>query len=330
MNTLQDKWRQKTDDEVEAAAESLAEYTEEGRNIILAEVERRRASADAEELTQKGREGNLDRLSGQPYAAPIVLRDDQQARVSSGEPLLDLPQMKLREWPEEDVELETEPQTYPGEGTAPEFFRESEDPKTAALVPPSNPVLVCALGLLAAFFLPWVQIFGVGLSGYNFGQVGSYGNYAWVVPILAAATILRSFTGGNNRGIGAIAGIVPLGAILYGLISLGGEGGPDAAKGIVNIAEQVLSIGGWLTIIFAFGIIIAAFAPTPTATNQSRNPREDGLRNTFAFHEEYPLGIQPEQHTGNISDEIARLADLHAKGILDAAEFKAAKAKLLA
>src|SRR5947199_400327 len=109
MSTLQDKWRRKTDDEVEAAAESLAEYTEKGRDIILAEVERRRASADAEGLTQKGREGSLDRLSGQgPH-----LRDDHQVRVSCGEPLLDLPQMKLREWAEEDAELETEPQADP-------------------------------------------------------------------------------------------------------------------------------------------------------------------------------------------------------------------------
>lgn len=122
----------------------------------------------------------------------------------------------------------------------------------------SKPVLAFAFGLLAAFFMPWVQVFGAGMSGYNLGQLGSYGNYAWVIPILSGATILLSFTGVDNRGIGAIAGIVPLGAILYGLIRIGGEGGRDAANGVIEMAGQILVIGAWLTIIFSIAIIIAA------------------------------------------------------------------------
>jgi len=134
--------------------------------------------------------------------------------------------------------------------------------------PKSIPVLVCAFGLLAAFFMPWVQSFGVGISGYNLGQLGSYGNYAWVIPLLAGVTILLSFTPGvNNRGIGVVAGIVPLGAILYGLIRLSAEGGRDATTGVLKIAGQVLSIGAWLTVIFSTAIIIAAAVQTRTATS---------------------------------------------------------------
>jgi len=136
----------------------------------------------------------------------------------------------------------------------------------------SKPVLVCAFGLLAAFLMPWVQFFGVGMSGYNLGQLGSYGNYAWVIPILAGATILLSFSEINNRGIGAIAGIVPLGAILYGLVRLAGEGGGQATKGVLDIAGQVLSIGAWLTIIFSIAIIIAALVQAPSGTSQSLKP----------------------------------------------------------
>lgn len=122
----------------------------------------------------------------------------------------------------------------------------------------SKPVLVCAFGLLAAFFMPWFQFFGSGISGYNLGQLGSYGNYVWVIPILAGATILLSFSGINNRGIGIIAGMVPLGAILYGLLRIGGEGGGRAIGNVLELAGQVLSIGAWLTIIFSISIIIAA------------------------------------------------------------------------
>lgn len=49
-----------------------------------------------------------------------------------------------------------------------------------------------AFGLLAAFFMPWFQLFGVGISGYNLSKLGAYGNYAWAIPILTGATILVS------------------------------------------------------------------------------------------------------------------------------------------
>ena len=67
----------------------------------------------------------------------------------------------------------------------------------------SKVVLVFAFGLLASFFMPWVQFFGVGMSGYNLGRLGSYGNYAWIIPILVGVTILLTYSGVNNRNIGA-------------------------------------------------------------------------------------------------------------------------------
>lgn len=44
MSTAEDIWRRKTDDEVAAAVERLDEYTDEGKQIVLAELERRRAT----------------------------------------------------------------------------------------------------------------------------------------------------------------------------------------------------------------------------------------------------------------------------------------------
>ncbi len=136
----------------------------------------------------------------------------------------------------------------------------------------SKPVLVCAFGLLAAFFMPWIQLIGVGMSGYNLGQLGSYGNYAWVIPILAGATILLSFSGYNNRGVGAISGIVPLVAILYGLIRIAGEGGDRATQGVLEVAGHILSIGAWLTIILSVAIIISAAEKSPASPPGNRQP----------------------------------------------------------
>ena len=35
----------------------------------------------------------------------------------------------------------------------------------------SKHVLVCACGLLAAFFMPWFQLLGLGVSGYNLDEL---------------------------------------------------------------------------------------------------------------------------------------------------------------
>jgi hypothetical protein len=136
---------------------------------------------------------------------------------------------------------------------------------------PSKPILILACCILGAFFMPWVQLFGFAASGYNLGQLGSYGNYAWIIPILSGATIITSLSGSNNRGIGALTGIVPLGAIVYGLIRLAGEGGGDALNGITKMAGQVLSIGAYVTIICSIGIVLAAakYPEQPTSTTSA-------------------------------------------------------------
>ena len=134
----------------------------------------------------------------------------------------------------------------------------------------STPVVVCAVGLLAAFFMPWIRIFGVGISGYNLGQLDSHGNYAWIIPIVAGITILLSYIEVSNRAIGVVAGIIPLGAILYALGRVGLERGIESMKVALELAWQAFSIGAWLTIIFSIGIIVAALVQTPAGAGESQ------------------------------------------------------------
>jgi len=134
----------------------------------------------------------------------------------------------------------------------------------------STPVVVCAVGLVAAFFLPWIRIFGVGISGYNLGQLDSYGNYAWIIPIVAGITIVLSFIEVDNRAVGAVAGIIPLGAILYALVRVGLDGGIEAMKVALQLAWQAFSIGAWLTIVFGIAIIVAALVQTPAGARESQ------------------------------------------------------------
>jgi hypothetical protein len=135
----------------------------------------------------------------------------------------------------------------------------------------SKPVIVCAIGLLMAFLMPWIQVFGVGVSGYSLARLWSYGNYAWVIPILAGATLLLSFSGINNRLVGAIAGIVPLGGILY-VLAISHSQGPSPLQGPSVL--QILSIGAWLTIIFSIAIIIAACSDTSAIQSQIKELRQ--------------------------------------------------------
>jgi hypothetical protein len=193
---------------------------------------------------------------------------------------------------------------------------------------PSQPVLACAVGLLAAFFMPWVQLFGASMSGYNLGRLGSYANYAWIIPILTGATIWISLNGANNRVVGAVSGIVPLGAILYVLTRLGLAGGSEATSGALNLTGRVLGVGAWLTIILSIAIIIAALVP-PNATSDAHIALAGGSRTVGASKQTATDGPSAPP-VDKISGELSRLAELHSKGVLNADEFKRAKAKLLA
>lgn len=192
--------------------------------------------------------------------------------------------------------------------------------------PQSNAILICACGLLAAFFMPWVQFFGAGLSGYDLGQLGSYGNYAWVIPILSGATIFASLNRFNNRVIGAMTGIVPLIGILYGMMRLNQGVRPGARDGVIEIAGQVFAIGGWLTVLFSVAILIAAWVHVPDRGPSSGEPEAvEPLTNAPSAASAF-VHAPATRHTDSISTELARLADLHSRGTIDADEFRAAKA----
>lgn len=122
----------------------------------------------------------------------------------------------------------------------------------------SKEVLFCALALLVGFFLPWFQLLGFGVSGYQLASLGSYGNYAWAVPILGLLVILQGFSA-DNRRLGAIAGMVPLGAIFYGLMRIENKAGDAALQSVFELAKQFFSIGAYVTIVSSLGLILAAF-----------------------------------------------------------------------
>ena len=135
--------------------------------------------------------------------------------------------------------------------------------------PPSQSVLVWAGGVLVSFFLPWFQLFGHGISGYQIGSLGSYGNYAWIIPILAVGTILLTFARQNNRIVGAFTGLVPIGVLIYAIGRVAAEGGGRATEQVLQVAEQVFSIGAYLTILCSLALLVSASRPAPALPSTS-------------------------------------------------------------
>jgi hypothetical protein len=122
----------------------------------------------------------------------------------------------------------------------------------------SKSILIWASVVLVGFFLPWFQAFGLGMSGYQIGNLGSYGNYVWVIPILCGATIFMGLTGADNRLVGGLAGLVPIGAIIYALAAVADRFGGGETQKLLEIAHHVLSIGAYLTILGSLGLLAGA------------------------------------------------------------------------
>ena len=123
----------------------------------------------------------------------------------------------------------------------------------SSAVAPSHLVTFLAVGIIAAFFMPWFQLFGAGVSGFQITKLGSYTNYLWVVPGLAGLTVLLGASGGDNRIMGAISGVVPLGALAYGYFYIQNAQSGQPRRGDINIdlsgiATNTMAIGLYLTI----------------------------------------------------------------------------------
>jgi len=100
-----------------------------------------------------------------------------------------------------------------------------------------------AAGLIVCFFLPWVQVLGFGVSGYNFSQLGSYGNLAWLIPISAGITLLVGLNGRDAKLLQVITGSMPWLLLIYTLIQVGSD------------LFQGLAIGAYLSLLAGAALI---------------------------------------------------------------------------
>lgn len=113
---------------------------------------------------------------------------------------------------------------------------------------------LCALALMIFFFFPWAQVpfFLVNISGYTLGKIGSYGNWAWLIPAGSVGVIIMGLLGEERlqRVIGVITGAMPIVALLYGLSEIGQE-----LFHFLAIGAYCSILAGILLIFSALGLI---------------------------------------------------------------------------
>lgn len=108
-------------------------------------------------------------------------------------------------------------------------------------------VILCAAGLGVSFFLPWVQIIGANISGFDLQKTSDQERLLWAIPIFCAITIIAGITKKSLRVAGLITGMLPF--------LVGGYWYPRLGNDMFHI----LSYGAFLSL--AFGAVLLILSP---------------------------------------------------------------------
>lgn len=144
-------------------------------------------------------------------------------------------------------------------------------------------ILLCAIGLVVAFFLDWVDLGFATASGFELASDQSLPLF--LIPLLAVVTIKISFSETSNRIIGGITGATTLTLIGYGSMRLQSRAdelgamarqlgaGDDAS---VSITE-FFGLGIWLSI--ALGAVLVVWALRGANHGSERSSSSDDSSN---------------------------------------------------
>jgi hypothetical protein len=87
----------------------------------------------------------------------------------------------------------------------------------------SQAISLCATGLLICFFLPWAQILGQSISGFDLQKLGGNQKALWLIPISCIITIVAGFAKQSQKSAALFAGVLPFFALAYWLYQLGSD-----------------------------------------------------------------------------------------------------------
>jgi hypothetical protein len=142
-----------------------------------------------------------------------------------------------------------------------------------------------SIGLLASFLLPWIQIMGFGASGYNLSQLGSYGNLAWVVPVVGIVCLLTHTSRGSTmrarKSVSMIGALLLIGGMFFVIARISERVG----EGIWH----AIGIGVYVLLISSLALFISGYmAPLEPAdktmlARESLLPIAENIDSAFVF-----------------------------------------------
>ena len=107
-------------------------------------------------------------------------------------------------------------------------------------------VNLCAAGLGVSFFLPWANIFGANVSGFDLQKAGDEQRLLWAIPIFCLITIFAGVTKRSQQIAGQLSGALPFVVGVYWYMKLGKD------------MFQILTFGAYLSL--AFGLVLLILA----------------------------------------------------------------------
>ena len=109
---------------------------------------------------------------------------------------------------------------------------------------------ICAAALIVAFFLPWVSMGFLSVSGYDLAATGGAATLVFLLPLLAIAVLandsMNFLDADKSKYLTYATGGIPIIYIVARLIDLGGDFFSGA------------SIGIYLTLIASIAMILGA------------------------------------------------------------------------
>jgi hypothetical protein len=105
-------------------------------------------------------------------------------------------------------------------------------------------VNLCALGLGICFFLPWAQILGGNISGFDLQKAGGGQLLLWSIPVFCLITIFAGITKHSQTIAGRFTGALPFAVGVYWYMKLGQD------------MFQILTFGAYLSLAFGLALLI--------------------------------------------------------------------------
>ena len=130
--------------------------------------------------------------------------------------------------------------------------KSESNPATAAQVNQSvsfgraQLVNLCAAGLTISFFLPWANIFGANVSGFDLQKAGGGQLLLWSIPIFCLITIVAGMTKRSQQIAGQLSGALPFAVGVFWYIKLGQD------------MFQILAFGAYLSLACGLALLILA------------------------------------------------------------------------